>query len=245
MIKFYIIFALIAFLYSSVGLGGGSAYTAILAVIGKEPKYIPSTSLFLNSIVTLLGFLNYRVHVNFPDKKFFLLALYLLGVFGVLIGSKVKLEPSIFYLILGFALCLSSILSLLSEWIKNLTFKINQTYIPFASFFTGILAGITGIGGGIYLSPILLLSKIPVKEIAGITSLYIFVNSTVGFTSHFINGNVNFTLILPLSLCVVIGALLGAYLGSFKLPSRIIKLLLNTIILTIGIKLLWTGLKSI
>lgn len=88
MIYLYPLFFLFAFLYSIVGLGGGSAYTALLGISGIDYRFIPSTSLFLNVIVTLIGFLNYRVHIDFKKRKIFLILLYAFAIFGVTLVHK-------------------------------------------------------------------------------------------------------------------------------------------------------------
>ncbi len=239
----YFIFFLFAFLYSMVGLGGGSAYVALLGISGIEHKFIPSTALFLNIIVTSIGFFNYRVHLNFKERKKFLILLYILSITGAFIGSKISLKRKEFLLILGMSLIIASVVSFFrNKIIKEKVTQINLTKIIFIlifGFLFGFLAGLVGIGGGIFLSPILLIAGFPVKEIAGITSLYIFLNSSSGFISHLIEGNVNFSLILPFTIFVITGAILGSFLGSFKFKPIIVKRTLTFIIFIIGIRILW------
>ncbi len=259
----YFIFFLFAFLYSMVGLGGGSAYVALLGISGIDHKFIPSTALFLNIIVTSIGFFNYKVHLNFKEKKNFLIFLYLLSISGVFIGSKIHLKRKEFLLILGLSLVIASIISFFRDKMKgnppdpfskspkgdlhqggNLNVGAvskprSVVLILFFGFLFGFLAGLVGIGGGIFLSPILLIAGFPVKEIAGITSLYIFLNSSSGFVSHLVEGNVNFSLILPFTIFVIIGSVLGSSLGSFKFKPIIVKRVLTSIIFIIGIRILW------
>ncbi len=239
-----------------VGLGGGSAYVALLGISGIEHKFIPSTALFLNIIVTSVGFFNYRIHLNFKERRNFLIFLYTLSITGAFIGSKISLKRKEFLLILGISLIIASVISFFRDRIKsnppaplhqggkyvgavskprNLA---NNFLILIFGFLFGFLAGLVGIGGGVFLSPILLTFGFPVKEIAGITSLYIFLNSSSGFISHLIEENVNFSLILPFTFFVITGAVLGSSIGSFKLKPIIVKKILTIIIFMIGIRIL-------
>ncbi len=235
----YFLFFLSAFLYSMVGLGGGSMYVALLGISGVEHRFIPSTALFLNIIVTFISFFNYKHHLGFKEKKKFLIFLYTFSMTGDFIGSKIFLERKEFLLILGIFLVISSFISLLKYKIKFFAFTLHKFLILIFGFLFGLLSGLVGIGGGVFLSPLLLIAGFYVKEIAFITSLYIFLNSVSGFISHFFEGNVNFSLILPLTFSVIIGAILGSFLGSFKFKPIILERILSFIILIIGIRILW------
>jgi len=262
LIYLYPLFLIFALFYSMVGLGGGSAYVALLGISGIEHKFIPSTALFLNIIVTSIGFFNYRVHLNFKEKKVFLILLYTLSITGAFIGSKISLKRKEFLLILSISLIVASFISFFRDRIKsNPPYPLHQgvqsPLIPLHQggelnvkiilvlifgFLFGFLAGLTGIGGGIFLSPILLIAGFPVKEIAGMTSLYIFLNSSSGFISHYFEGNVDFLLVLPFALLVLIGSILGSYLGSFKLKPLFIKRGLEFIIFIIGVIIIWRAI---
>jgi len=148
----------------------------------------------------------------------------------------------VFYIILGTALIVSSAISIFREKLPQLHTEKAFRYIPLISFSTGVLAGITGIGGGIYLSPILLIAGFPPKEIASITSLYIFINSAIGFSSHYLRGNVDFSLIFPVAIFVFAGAVLGSYTGSFRYKPQTLRKILNLIIMFAGGRLLWKGI---
>ncbi len=246
----YPLFFLFSFLYSIAGLGGGSAYVALLSISGIEEKYIPSTALFLNMIVTFIGFFNYRVHLNFKERKSFLISLYSISGAGAFLGSKLHLRRKEFLLIVGIFLVISSIISFFKEKIKDAehdpslgrkrNFKILLVLI--FGFLLGFLAGLAGIGGGIFLSPILLITGFPLKEIAGITSIYIFLNSFSGFLSHLIEGKVNSSWILPLAFPVTAGASMGSFLGSFKFKPIAIKRILALTIFIIGVRVLWRAI---
>ncbi len=239
----YLLFFIFAFLYSMVGLGGGSAYVAILTISGTPYKIIPSTALFLNMVVSLISFTNYRFY--FPsEKKYLIFLIYLLGGAGATIGASISLKEKTFFLILGSALVLSALISLIKDFgLKRIDFKIPQNILPFVSFPIGFLAGITGIGGGVYISPLLIFAEFPTKEIASITSLYICLNSALGFSVKVLKSNFDFQFALPLLIFVLSGAILGGYLGSKKFKSQVIKFFLNLIILNIGGYTLWKGIS--
>lgn len=236
------LFFVIALIYTSAGLGGGSAYIALLSFMKIEHVLIPSTALFLNMVSSFTGFMNFRTH--FDRRKIHLyISVYAAGVLGVYLGANLGFSENLFYIILGVALISSSVLSMFREKMTSLRAEKLRNYIPVISFFVGCLAGITGIGGGIYLSPILLVAGFPVKEVASITSLYIFINSFFGFSSHYIKGNADFSFIFPLVFFVLAGAFLGSYLGSFKYRASVVRTILNLIIISAGGRLLWKGIS--
>jgi uncharacterized membrane protein YfcA len=240
---FYLLFFIFAFLYSMVGLGGGSAYVAILTISGTPYKIIPSTALFLNMTVSLVSFANYRFY--FPaEKKYLVFLVYLLGGAGATVGASINLKEKTFFLTLGSALVLSALISFLKDFgLKNIGFKIPQKTLPFVSFPIGLLAGITGIGGGVYLSPLLIFTGFSTKEIASITSLYIFFNSALGFSVKVLKSDFDSQFALPLLIFALSGALLGGYLGSKKFRPQVVKFFLNLIILNIGGYTLWKGIS--
>jgi len=240
---FYLLFFIFAFLYSMVGLGGGSAYVAILTISDTPYKIIPSTALFLNMTVSLVSFANYRFY--FPsEKKYLVFLIYLLGGAGATVGASINLKEKTFFLILGSALVLSALISFLKDFgLKNIVFKIPQKTLPFVSFPIGLLAGITGIGGGVYLSPLLIFAGFPTKEIASITSLYIFFNSALGFSVKVLKSDFDFQFALPILIFALSGAFLGGYLGSKKFRPQVVKFFLNLIILNIGGYTLWKGIS--
>ena len=240
---FYLLFFIFAFLYSMVGLGGGSAYVAILTISDTPYKIIPSTALFLNMTVSLVSFANYRFY--FPsEKKNLVFLIYLLGGAGATVGASINLKEKTFFLILGSALVLSALISFLKDFgLKYINFKIPQKALLLVSFPIGLLAGITGIGGGVYISPLLIFTGFPTKEIASITSLYIFFNSALGFSVKVLKSSFDFQFALPLLIFALSGAFLGGYLGSKKFRPQVVKFFLNLIILNIGGYTLWKGIS--
>jgi len=238
------LFFLVAFLYSMVGLGGGSAYVALLGLAGVPHIHIPATALGLNLLVTVVGFVFHRR--NLPERAGGrLLILYALAMSGAFLGSQVVLPARIFYLLLGGVLVGSALLSwgqhALGQNPRPASPRWFRVY-PFAFLF-GLLAAMVGIGGGIFLAPVLILSGFSAHQTAGITSLYIALNSAVGFTGHLLGGRVHAPLLLGLALAVLSGSLAGAWLGSRKVPERYVRNVLNLIIFVAGLRISWTGFR--
>ncbi len=238
------VFFLVAFLYGMVGLGGGSAYVALLTFTGIPHVSIAPTALFLDIFVTLIGFSFYKKHLDIRAHGFFLTALYGTSLSGTWMGAYIHLPPRIFYIILGGTLVGAALLSwgkhaLPSSEISLFTFK-RKILLTGASFCIGLLAGIVGVGGGIFLAPLLLLAGFPPKGIAGITSLYILLNASSGFIAHYLQGHILLKQAFPYAIAVSAGSLLGAYLGSRKLHPRVIRHALTALIFFIGLKILMT-----
>ncbi len=233
----------VAVVYSMAGLGGGSIYVGLFSASDMEHRFIPSTSLFLNMVVTSAGFFNYRKHINFKEKNF-LIPLYFLSIAGVYLGTKVNLnlKRKEFLLILGILLILSAVISFFKNRLKVYTgFKKSSTknnVILFCSFIFGFFAGLVGIAGGVFLSPLLLIAGFHPKEIAGITSLYVFLNSTLGFMFHYFENNVDFSVIFPCVFFVFTGGIIGSYLGSFRFNPAFVNKFLIFIIFTIGTRII-------
>lgn len=240
-----LIFFLVALIYSMVGLGGGSAYVAVLTLSGIGFRYIPATALFLNVIVTLIGFSQFKSHIHQLKGKTIVL-LILFSMMGVIIGSGIRLNEKEFRLLLGIVLVVASFITFNKEKIRRLLSGKRvlserfQVVAVTSGFFIGLIAGLFGIGGGVFLAPVLLVTGVDVKEVAAITSLYIFVNSLTGFISHSIQGNVNLTYLFHFSIFVMVGALIGAYLGSKKFKPIILVRVLTVLIFLIGARLIWT-----
>jgi uncharacterized membrane protein YfcA len=216
---------------------------AILTISDTPYKIIPSTALFLNMVVSLVSFANYRFY--FPaEKKYLVFLVYLLGGAGAMVGASKTTERKNLLFNSRFS---SGFIS------PNIFFERFQTEkhrfqnptknFAFCKFPIGLLAGITGIGGGVYLSPLLIFTGFPTKEIASITSLYIFFNSALGFSVKVLKSDFDFQFTLPLLIFALSGALLGGYLGSKKFRPQVVKFFLNLIILNIGGYALWKGIS--
>lgn len=234
-----IIFFFIALFYSSVGFGGGSSYLAILSLFFSEFYEIRSTALVLNICVVTIGTLIFIKKRVFNLKQFwpFLAVSIPMAYFG----AQLRLTQQIFFLILGSALMLAGCFMIL----KFVKYKLRSKHFSLPKKLSlggsvGLLAGISGIGGGIYLSPVLNLMnwKNP-RTIASLASVFILVNSIAGLIGLTVAGTfqVSYDLIFQLILAVILGGGLGSYLSNEKFSVRIIGVLTAILVMYVGFRL--------
>ncbi len=232
-------FFLIAAAYSSVGFGGGSSYLAILSVFLADFYEIRSTALLLNLTVVTIGTLMYMRHRVFDWKQFwpFLIA----SIPMAYLGATLKLSEKTFFLFLGSLLVLSGV-ALIFKFLQPP--EKTREFGPFKKLglgaAIGFFSGLSGIGGGIYLSPILNFIKWgDVRKIASLASIFILVNSVSGLSGLMVGGTfeLDFDLIWKLILGVTLGGLLGSYLSSQKLNTRALGLLTALLVIYVGTRL--------
>ena len=233
------IFFVISFFYSSVGFAGGSSYIAILVLIGVNLYTVPPISLALNIIVSSAAFFNYQRAGHLSLRLSIPL---LVSIPFAFIGGSIVLPEKILTLVFVISLFSASVVLLLSggrkityqyEKIKRMNLNLTKTTLitcPLGALL-GSVSGLVGIGGGIWLSPILIMSGLAnPKEAAASASLFILTNSISGFIAHSMSKikDVNFDLIIPISIVVLAGGIIGSRLGAFKFDH-------NKIIIIIGI----------
>ena len=242
MIILSILFFITATLYSSVGFGGGSTYL-VLMLIWDIPYYIfPIIALFCNIIVVSGNSLNYIKAGNLNLK---LLIPYLIGsVPFAFIGGSLNIEKNIFEFLLFGVLSIAGFLLL----IKSKSFDNQQdTYRKIPIFFSifigsiiGFVSGIVGIGGGIFLSPVLFLLKAgKPKHIITVASLFILINSISGIIGQLtknliLNEIINYW---PLLICVLFGGQLGNFLNIKVFSNRVLALITATLVIFVSIRL--------
>ena len=218
MIILPILFFITAILYSSVGFGGGSTYLALL-LIWDIPYYIfPVIALMCNIIVVSGNSFNY---IRAGNHNFNLLLPFLIGSIPfAFLGGSLKIDKDFFEILLFFVLSIAGILLLINNKSyenENLTIKkINFIYSLIIGSVLGLVSGIVGIGGGIFLSPILFLLKAEKPKIISTTaSLFILINSISGILGQFTKDKTFDELMnyWPLFLSVFIGGLIGNYLN--------------------------------
>ena len=237
-----IFFFITAILYSSVGFGGGSTYLALL-LIWDIPYYIfPIIALLCNIIVVSGNSFNY---VRAGNHNFKLLVPFLIGSIPfAFFGGTLKIEKDIFEVLLFFVLSIAGILLLINNKSyenNNLTTKkLNFIASFFIGSILGLVSGIVGIGGGIFLSPILFLLKSEKPKIIVTTaSLFILINSISGILGQLTKENILIELsnYLPLFLCVFIGGLIGNYLNLKIFTSRILAIITSFLVLFVSIRM--------
>jgi uncharacterized membrane protein YfcA len=234
------IFFFIALFYSSVGFGGGSSYLAILSLFIGDFYEIRSTALVLNICVVTIGTLIFiRKHV-FDLRQFW--PFLLLSIPMAYVGAQIRLTQQVFFLILGGALMMAGcfmILKFIRYKLQSHNFSLTKKLSLGGS--VGLIAGISGIGGGIYLSPILnLMEWKNARTIASLASVFILVNSTAGLVGLTVAGTfqVNDDLIIQLIVAVVLGGSIGSYLSNEKFNVRIIGVLTAVLVSYVGLRLI-------
>lgn len=238
LILFTILLFAVAFLYASVGHGGASGYLALMALFGFSTVFMRSSSLVLNVFVSLVAFIQFYRAGFFRWRLF--LPFIILSVPAAFAGSLVQLEDAIFKNILGIVL-LFPILRLLGILGREQEEK-RPVHIPaalVAGGLIGYLSGMIGIGGGIILSPLILLLRWgDLKESAAVSALFIFVNSLSGLGGLMWNGFSPDPMLWVWTGVALAGGFLGAWLGSRILNRRLLKGSLALVLTIACIKLL-------
>lgn len=233
-----ILLPLAAFFYASVGHGGASSYLMILALTGFAPEEIRPFALLLNMIVALVAFLNHRKTCEFPQNLFWQLAFF--SIPAAFIGGLIVVDTAIYMNILG-VLLLFPIAQFLGLFPKNKFhfIKKNIWLPPLVGVLIGFFSGLIGIGGGIILSPLLLmLGWTNIRQTAALSALFIFVNSIAGYL-----GTVGFDLPVNQSLLIlipstVLAGILGSYYGARRFNVQVVKHLLTLVLAGAAIKLI-------
>ena len=245
MIILPILFFITAILYSSVGFGGGSTYLALL-LIWNIPYYIfPIIALICNIIVVSGNSFNYIRAGNYNIR---LLIPFLTGSIPLsFIGGSLFIDKEVFESLLFVVLSVAGILLLINNKSyenKNLIIrKLNDIISFFIGSILGLISGVIGIGGGIFLSPILFLLKAEKpKVIATTASLFILVNSISGMLGQLtkemvINEIFNYWLLF---IVVLIGGFVGNYINLKILPNRILVIITSLLVIFVAIRM---GLK--
>lgn len=238
LIVFGLLLAVVAFLYSSVGHGGASGYLALMAIFAFPVSVMKPSALLLNLFVSGISFVFYYKKDFFKPRLFYPFAIT--SVPAAFIGGMVPLENSFYKILLGIVLILAA-LRLLGFFNSKETVstKINIPLAMGIGFGIGLLSGMLGIGGGVILSPILLLlGWATLRETAAISSLFILVNSIAGLSGFFKRDKMFPTESFYLVPIAVVGGILGAFYGSGYFSNKVLKYVLATVILLASVKLI-------
>jgi uncharacterized membrane protein YfcA len=233
-------FVLVSFLYSSVGLGGASSYTALMAIFGVSTLAIPTVSLSLNLVVTTAGSINFirKGHARLRLISPFLVT----SIPFSYLGGSLQLPKAIFLWVLLFSLVfvLLRIYLWQSTSLKlSLTHKAQLFIASLSGAILGLVAGIVGIGGGVYLVPLILILGLGTeKEAAACGAIFVWVNSLSGLISRWQHNPVDLQPYLPLIFAVLIGGLAGSFFGSSRFSAKLMEKILGLIILVATVLLL-------
>ena len=233
-----LLMALAAALYSSVGHGGASAYLAIMALFSVAPETMRPTALALNLIVAT--FAAARFALKGQTNWRLLAAFAVTAAPAAFLGGRIELSPEIYRPLVGAVLLLAALrLFWQPERLAEQTIHKPSLWVTLPSGATlGLLAGLTGTGGGIFLSPlIILLGWENARRAAGIAAMFIVLNSAAGLL-----GNLASVERLPselpvFALAVFGGALIGSWLGVSRLPRHHLLQALAVVLVIASVKL--------
>lgn len=231
-------FLIVALLYASAGQAGASGYIAIMALVGYEPDSIKPTALVLNILVSLI--VSWRFvrdgHFNWPLFWPFALP----AVPMALLGGYITLQKTWFEYLLGVLLLVAGTLSLTRKPLNDQAVRPPRKHVALVWGATiGLAAGLTGVGGGVLIMPLLLFCRwSTLRAAASVSGLFILCNSIAALA-----GNWSATQHLPhgigrLALMVVVGSWLGGHLGSRWLSPRQVHVLLGVVLIIASLKLL-------
>ncbi len=243
--EIYPLMFLVAVLYSSVGHGGASGYLALFALFGLAVPSIAPIALVLNILVASTSFIRYNASGFFSAGK--LLPFVCLSIPAAFIGGALHISPALFTLILGIVLVLSAMRIVVVQPDKIAIAEPLQSTLwkwglPIGAAL-GLISGMTGIGGGVFLSPVLLLARwADVKRSAALASAFIVLNSVSGLIGQLTRTTLSWNILLPLAVVVVTGGAIGSYAGAERIKSRPLQIILSIVLVIAGAKLL---LKSI
>lgn len=236
------VFFVVAVLYSSVGFGGGSSYLAILALMLTSFFVIRSTALLCNLAVVSGSCYLYFQRGHLQLKKF--LPFIITSIPMAFLGATFRLEENIFFIILGISL-IASALALAVQTIQLKTDFEPKSYPPFFSYLLGagigLLSGLVGIGGGIFLAPVLNYMKWDRPlVIAALASFFILVNSVSGLTGLAFSGTFEWFWpeIGALLAAVIIGGQIGVRLSLGQFSAKAIRLITALLVLVVGVRVL-------
>jgi len=238
---FLALLLIVAVLYSSVGHGGASGYIALMTIWGIEVTTVRSTALVLNGFVSLIAFIQYyrQGHLKWPLTYPFIVT----SVPFAFLGAMITVNSLVYKKILGVILILSVIRLLISFAQKDGPLReMNIGWAMFAGAAIGCFSGMIGIGGGIILSPLILLAGwAGIKNTSATSALFIFVNSIAGLVGVWTKHQFSFSPPTMLWIAIaIVGGLAGAYWGSRLAAVKQMRYILAFVLAIASYKLIFT-----
>jgi uncharacterized protein len=240
-ILFYILLPVVAFLYAAVGHGGASGYLALMAFFSFAPDFMRPAALLLNLAVSLIAFIQYYRQGYFDWKLFWPFALA--SVPAAFVGGMIEVEDAVYKKVLAVLLIFAVVRLLADVRIRDNKENVHPLLLISLGIGAaiGFLSGLIGIGGGIILSPvILLLHWADMKKTAAVSALFIFVNSLAGLAGLFTKGFQFETQMIWMLLIAFAGGALGSYFGAGHFENKKLKWILAVVLLIASVKLMTT-----
>lgn len=238
----------VAILYASVGHAGATGYIAVMGLLGLMPEVIRPTALVLNLVVAAIGTVQFARAGHFRRDLF--LPLGLASVPAAAIGGAWSLPTAVFEGVLGLVLACSAlrigIEVLGSRAASNLEGEepvaVRRLSIPLLAAIgagLGLASGLTGVGGGVFLTPLLLaLGVATTRQVAAVSIVFIFVNSAAGLGGWLAGGRSLAVIDPRVVVAAAAGGLIGSQLGAFRLPVPALRLLMALVLAIASVKLL-------
>ncbi|MFW6289382.1 MAG: sulfite exporter TauE/SafE family protein [Mariniphaga sp.] len=236
---FYALIFLTAVLYSSVGHGGASGYLAIMALFAVSPENMRASALVLNLFVAGISFYSFYKGGYFRIKL--LLPFIVLSIPMAFLGAKIEIDPEIYKIILGIFLLIAVGRMLFRAKKPEEIKPVNKFVALVIGAFLGFFSGMIGIGGGIILSPLLLLFKwSTIKQTAAASALFICLNSASGIAGLAARQAFNPVDEIYLMIALgIAGSLTGSYLGRERFTSVRLTYLLASVLVFASVKLFY------
>ncbi|MBI3585786.1 MAG: sulfite exporter TauE/SafE family protein [Ignavibacteriales bacterium] len=234
---------IVAVLYSSVGHGGASGYLAVLSLFAVAPAIMSSTALILNVLVATISLIAYyrAGHLSLKLAGPFML----LSIPAAFVGGVLDISDRTYFLILALVLLAAAFrlgISLSPSSAEDSNKDVNFVVSLAIGGAIGLLSGVVGVGGGIFLSPMLLLMRwADPKRTSAVSALFIVVNSLAGLGGRFLRGGFQFGGVAPLILAAFLGGIVGSYYGANKLSGMVLRRLLAVVLVLAAIKLIITS----
>jgi uncharacterized membrane protein YfcA len=229
----------IAVLYSSVGHAGASGYIAVMSLASLAPSVIKPTALALNILVASIACWHFMRAGHFAWRTFWPFAV--LAVPLAFVGGHISLPTQAFKVLLGLVLLVAAARFVMRS--REDPASTDPPVVPALALggVIGLLSGLTGTGGGIFLTPLLLqLRWAQAKRAAAVSALFILLNSVAGLAGNVISTQQLPAYIVPLLVAAGLGGFIGSYLGSRHYPPMLIKRFLAAVLLIAGLKLIFT-----